>query len=118
MASYVGSTAFNENDPQNPVIADQYGIIMGTSHHEPMMRAHKEYTNRRKEVGAWDYATNKKNLDKSFRDGLERNKNFDNIITIGMRGDGDVAMGKGNDEENMKVLRHVVEGQRQIIKDE
>ena len=112
------ATAFNENDPQNPVIADQYGIIMGTSHHEPMMRAHKEYTNRRKEVGAWDYATNKKNLDKSFRDGLERNKNFDNIITIGMRGDGDVAMGKGNDEENMKVLHHVVEGQRQIIKDE
>ena len=112
------ATAFNEDDPQNPVIADQYGIIMGTSHHEPMMRAHKEYTNRRKEVGAWDYATNKKNLDKFFRDGLERNKNFDNIITIGMRGDGDVAMGKGNDEENMKVLRHVVEGQRQIIKDE
>ena len=74
--------------------------------------------NRRKEVGAWDYATNKKNLDKFFRDGLERNKNFDNIITIGMRGDGDVAMGKGNDEENMKVLHHVVEGQRQIIKDE
>lgn len=111
------ATAFNEDDPQNPVIADQYGIIMGTSHHEPMMRAHKEYTNRRKEVGAWDYATNKKNLDKFFRDGLERNKNFDNIITIGMRGDGDVAMGKGNDEENMKVLRHVVEGQRQIIKD-
>lgn len=111
------ATAFNEDDPQNPVIADQYGIIMGTSHHEPMMRAHKEYTNRREEVGAWDYATNKKNLDKFFRDGLERNKNFENIITIGMRGDGDVAMGKGNDEENMKVLSHVIDGQRQIIQD-
>lgn len=80
-----------------------------------MMRAHKEYTKRRKEVGAWDYATNKKNLDQFFREGLERNKDFDNLITIGMRGDGDVAMGKGDDEENMKVLRDVVEGQRQII---
>lgn len=111
------ATAFNEDDPRNPVLADKYGIIMGTSHHEPMMRAHKEYTNRREEVGAWDYSTNKKNLDKFFRDGLERNKRFDNLVTIGMRGDGDVAMGKGDDEENMRVLRDVVAGQRQIIKD-
>ena len=111
------ATAFNEDDPQNPVLADSYGIVMGTSHHEPMMRAHKEYTKRRKEVGAWDYATNKENLDRFFREGLERNKAFDNLITIGMRGDGDVAMGNGSDEENMKVLHDVVEGQRQIIRD-
>lgn len=41
-----------------------YGIIMGTSHHEPMMRAHKEYTRRRDEVGEWNYATNKARLDR------------------------------------------------------
>lgn len=111
------ATAFNEDDPENPALADRYGIVMGTSHHEPMMRAHKEYTKRREEVGAWDYATNKKNLDKFFRDGLERNKRFDNLITIGMRGDGDVPMGKGDDEENMNVLRDVVAGQRQIIEE-
>lgn len=111
------ATAFNEDDPENPALADRYGIVMGTSHHEPMMRAHKEYTNRREEVGAWDYSTNKKNLDKFFRDGLERNKRFDNLITIGMRGDGDVPMGKGDDEENMNVLRDVVAGQRQIIEE-
>lgn len=58
------ATAFNEDDLENPALADRYGIVMGTSHHEPMMRAHKEYTKRREEVGAWDYSTNKKNLDK------------------------------------------------------
>ena len=31
--------AFNEDDPENPRLADEYGIVMGTSHHEPMMRA-------------------------------------------------------------------------------
>ena len=31
--------AFNEDDPLNPKLADEYGIVMGTSHHEPMMRA-------------------------------------------------------------------------------
>ena len=109
-------TAFNEDDPLNPQVADMYGIVMGTSHHEPMMRAHKEYTRRRDEVGEWNYATNKARLDSFFTAGLERNKAYDNIITIGMRGDGDVAMSDGGDAENMAVLRDVVAGQRDIIK--
>ena len=108
---------FNEDDPQNPLLADEYGIVMGTSHHEPMMRAHKEYTSRRNEVGPWDYSINKERLDKFFREGMERNKNYENLVTIGMRGDGDVAMGKGNDEDNMKTLSKVIESQRKIISD-
>lgn len=110
------ATAFNEDDPKNPELADMYGIVMGTSHHEPMMRAHKEYTRRRGEVGEWNYATNKARLDKFFADGLRRNKAYDNIITIGMRGDGDVAMSNGGDRQNMRVLADVVNGQREIIK--
>lgn len=106
---------FNEDDPLSPVLADEYGIVMGTSHHEPMMRAHKEYVYRKDSIGAWDYSTNKANLDRFFEEGLARNKNFDNLITIGMRGDGDVAMGKGDDEDNMKTLKNVVDGQREII---
>lgn len=109
------ATAFNEDDPLNPELADMYGIIMGTSHHEPMMRAHKEYTKRRTEIGPWNYVTNKNNIDRFFREGVERNKNYDNIITIGMRGDGDVAMGNGDDNENIKVLEDVIDGQRKII---
>jgi hypothetical protein len=107
--------AFNEDDPMSPVLADEYGIVMGTSHHEPMMRAQKEYTNRKKEIGPWDYTTNAENLKKFWYDGLERNKRFENLITIGMRGDGDVAMGKGNDEDNIKTLRKVVADQQAII---
>lgn len=110
------ATAFNEDDPKNPELADMYGIVMGTSHHEPMMRAHKEYTRRRDEVGEWNYATNKARLDKFFADGLRRNKAYDNIITIGMRGDGDVAMSDGGDRQNMRVLADVVKGQREIIR--
>lgn len=106
---------FNEDDPLSPQLANDMGIVMGTSHHEPMMRAHKEYVYRKDSIGAWDYATNKANLDKFFEEGLERNKAYDNLITIGMRGDGDVAMGNGDDEDNMKTLKDVVDGQREII---
>ncbi len=111
------ATAFNEDDPESPRLADEMGIVMGTSHHEPMMRSHQEYLRRKEQVGPWDYATNKECVDQFFREGMERNKNYDNLVTIGMRGDGDVAMGKGDDTENMKTLGKVIEGQRKIIKD-
>ena len=111
------ATAFNEDDPESPRLADEMGIVMGTSHHEPMMRSHQEYLHRKDQVGPWDYATNKERVDQFFREGMERNKAYDNIVTIGMRGDGDVAMGKGDDTENMKTLKNVIEGQRKIIKD-
>lgn len=108
--------SFNEDDPLNPVLANEYGIVMGTSHHEPMMRSHTEYTSRKDVVGPWDYSVNKEKLDVFFTEGLERNKPYDNLITIGMRGDGDVAMSEAGDEANMKVLANVVEGQREVIK--
>lgn len=109
------ASAFNEDDPMNPALADEYGIVMGTSHHEPMMRSHKEYTTRREEVGPWDYSVNKEKLDQFFTEGIERNRAFDNLITIGMRGDGDAAMGKGSDDENRRTLHGVIQGQREII---
>jgi hypothetical protein len=40
------NNAFNEDDPNNPALADEYGIVMGTSHQEPMMRAQKEWDRR------------------------------------------------------------------------
>lgn len=108
---------FNEDDPLSPKVADEMGIVMGTSHHEPMMRAHKEYTTRKEEVGPWDYSVNPDRLNKFFTEGLARNRMYESIITIGMRGDGDVAMGRGDDVENMKTLKKVIETQRQIISD-
>ena len=111
------ATAFNEDDPESPRLANEMGIVMGTSHHEPMMRSHREYLKRKEQVGPWDYASNKERIDQFFREGMERNKAYDNLVTIGMRGDGDVAMGNGDDQENMRTLKNVIEGQRKIIKD-
>ena len=65
------NNAFNEDDPDNARLADEYGIVMGTSHHEPMMRAHKEWTSRREKYGngQWNYATNAEALQQFFREG-------------------------------------------------
>lgn len=109
------ASSFYEDDPENGRLAEDMGIVMGTSHHEPMMRPHKDYTRRRKEVGPWDYASNKERIDSFFTDGIRRGRDFESIVTIGMRGDGDVAMGGTTDEDNMKVLADVVENQRGIL---
>ncbi len=110
--------AFNEDDPENPRLADEYGIVMGTSHHEPMMRAQKEWGTHRSEYGngEWNYLTNKAGLKKFWEDGFNRNKNYEQIVTMGMRGDGDMAMvDAGSAEANFKLLERIMSDQRRII---
>ena len=110
--------AFNEDDPENPRIADEYGIVMGTSHHEPMMRAQKEWGNHRKEYGngEWNYQSNEAGLKKFWEDGLNRNKDYENVVTMGMRGDGDLPMKDfGSAEANFKELERIMKEQREII---
>ena len=106
--------AFYADDPENLKTADEMGIMMGTSHHEPMARNHQEYARNRKEWGAWNYQKNKDNLDRFFREGIERMKGTDDIVTIGMRGDGDEAM---SEDADTKLLQTIVENQRRIIKE-
>ena len=104
--------AFYADDPENLKTADAMGIMMGTSHHEPMARNHQEYARDRKGWGAWNYQTNKQSLDRFFTEGIERMKGTDDIVTIGMRGDGDEAMG---DKTDTKLMESIISNQRKII---
>ena len=105
--------AFYADDPENSKTADEMGIIMGTSHHEPMARNHQEYARKRGEWGPWNYQKNQQKLDQFFREGIERMKGTEDMVTIGMRGDGDEAM---SEDADTKLLQRIVENQRKIIK--
>lgn len=102
--------SFNSDDPLNPELAEEYGIVMGTTHHEPMNRAHAEW--RKTGKGPWNYETNDSTLRKFWRDGIERIGDNETIISLGMRGDGDMAMSK---ETNIALLEKIVKDQREII---
>jgi len=119
------SWAFYEDDPLNSRTADEMGIIVGTSHHEPMARNHQEWARRRNEYGVWDYATNQKVIDRFFREGIERAADTEDLITIGMRGDGDTAMGgkEGQDDKfvpdydyMIRMMQKIFDNQRKIIR--
>ena len=116
--------SFYADDPLNSPTASDMGVIMGTSHHEPMARNHQEWARHRKEYGEWNYVTNQKVIDEFFREGVRRSKDNEDIITIGMRGDGDTAMGAKeghddefvpNDDETIKLLEKIIKNQRNII---
>lgn len=102
--------AFYDDDPRNPELADEYGVVIGTSHHEPLMRTHVEWS--RYGEGDWNYETNPENLQKFWKEGMERTGDYESLVTVGMRGDGDEAMTEGT---AIELLENIVEDQRQII---
>lgn len=115
------TNAFNEDDPDNPRLADAYGIVMGTSHHEPMLRSHHEWLSHRSQYGngEWNYVSNEAGLKQFFRDGIRRNKAYESIVTMSMRGDGDTAMpDAGGLEANKKLIEKIIHDQQEIITEE
>ncbi|MCF4101086.1 glycosyl hydrolase 115 family protein [Gillisia sp. M10.2A] len=103
-------SAFYDDDPKNPFLANEYGVVIGTSHHEPLMRAHDEW--RRFGNGDWNYNTNPENLRKFWKEGMKRMGNNESIVTVGMRGDGDEPMSEGT---AISLLENIVKDQREII---
>lgn len=103
-------SAFAADDPKNLEVADEYGIVISTSHHEPMMRAHDEWS--RYKGGAWNYETNTAKLQEFWRGGIERMGQYESVVTLGMRGDGDEAM---SEETAVDLLQKIITDQRQIL---
>jgi hypothetical protein len=106
-----------EDDPRSLELAAEMGIVLGTSHHEPLTRAHTEWDRAKHDgraEGEWNYATNAGQLQQFWRAGMERfvDSGADGVITIGMRGDGDEAM---SEDTAIPLLEQVVADQRKII---
>lgn len=100
-------------------LADTYGIVMGTSHHEPMMLAHQDWSRNKSKYGngQWDWVTNQEGLTKFFTYGATNFGKYDNVCTIGMRGDGDSTMlPEGSTvEENVTLLKEIITAQKNIL---
>ncbi|MFC5871933.1 Glycosyl hydrolase family 67 N-terminus [Chryseobacterium arachidis] len=109
--------AFYDDDALSGPLANEMGIVMGTSHHEPMAQAQTDwhrYIKKNNLPNVWDYSKNEKVLQEFWKLGLKRSKNWEKLVTVGMRGDGDEAMGEGT---NISLLEKIVKDQRKIITD-
>lgn len=121
----------------NAVLASRYGVTVGASHHEPMARSGGEWgglqaywggniTYRDSKISTdqgqkvWNYLLNPNNLEAFWSDAIYRNGSFDNLFTVGMRGENDSALidetGRTlTTEENIELLKAVLRTQDKIL---
>ncbi|KAF1833840.1 hypothetical protein BDW02DRAFT_598677 [Decorospora gaudefroyi] len=106
---------FNVDDARNQPLADEYGIVMGTSHTEPMVRATNEWTKVANGTGqTWSWSTNNETIYDYFYEGAQRAAPFENVVTVGMRGYHDTSM---TADVQTELLEAVVRAQQEILND-
>ena len=106
----------------NAELADELGVVMGASHHEPCCRNGEEYRYVRGPGSiygdAWNFWKNREGITKFWEDGLKRNGKFENVITVGMRGEADTAiMQNATLADNINLLRDVLKTQNRLIRE-
>src|SRR5688572_30028744 len=107
--------AFAEDDPENPRLADEYGIVMGTSQQEPMMRAQREWDwHQGRQLGNWNFATHEQALTEFWEGAVKERGRFENLYTVGLRGENDTAMVQG-ESQSIMLLQRIVDVQRRKL---
>ena len=120
-AMWASSFALDGPGNLNEVLADEYGIAIGASHHEPLLRAGEEF---KKFKGPdspygeeWDYIANREGMHKFWRDAMERSGHLNKIIMVGIRGEADseILGTEAGMKANVDLLRDAINAQRKII---
>ena len=100
----------------NKEMADSCGILIGTSHCEPLLRnnvAEWDHTVR----GAYNYITNREQVQQYWTERLQEVKGSEEFFTIGMRGIHDGSMeGVKTKQEKLEGLQQVIDDQRELIR--
>lgn len=114
----VWSRSLFDDDPENQKLASEFGIVMGTSHEAPMMRAQDEWDRYGQASGpyggngAFSFVRNQSTLERYWEDSIRRANGYESLVTVGMRGNGDVGM---EDAQGIELMQRIVSTQRRIL---
>jgi hypothetical protein len=99
----------------NKFLADVYGIVMGSSHCEQMLRDNVDEW-KTEANGEYNYVVNRDGVLKYWEQRVRENGRFENVYTLGMRGIHDGAMpGGGTEREKAERLHHIITDQREML---
>ena len=115
-AMHNGTQAFN-GDPENARLADDYAIVMGTSHCEQMLRNNEDEWKNVGTYGDFNYITNRQTMIDYWEERVRTNGRYENIYTLGLRGIHDYPMeGASTTEERTALMQKALDDQRDIIR--
>ena len=103
--------------PDSKKVADEYGIMITTSHCEPLLfnnASLKEWDSSRD--GDWNYKENRETIYNKLDNRVKEASPYENIYTLAMRGLHDAGMrGNLSDQEKVQVLAQAIRDQREIL---
>lgn len=112
-AMHPSSGAFNKY-PENKKVADSYGIVMSSSHCEPLL--FNNVTEWHKDIhGEWNYITNKKGIIDVLDKRISENHPYENVYTIAMRGIHDSGLVGVPKDKEVELVEEVIKDQRGIL---
>jgi len=117
----VWGRAFAEDDPLNHATAKRYGIVMGTSHEAPMMRGIEEWNRHATGghdpyggTGEWSFRRNPDAIRAYWADGIKRmvDEDFEGVVTVGMRGNGDTQLPDG---DSIELMQSILTAEQEVL---
>jgi hypothetical protein len=113
-AMHPGSLAFNAV-PENAALADKWGIVMGSSHSEALLRNNVGEWDEKRD-GPWNYQTNAAAMNAYWDKRLEENGKYENFYTVGLRGVHDSGLeAAGSPQVKAKLVEDVMTAQRKLL---
>lgn len=114
-AMHNGTRAFNSN-PENARLADDYAIVMGSSHCEQMLRNNEDEWKNAGIYGDFNYITNRETMIDYWETRVKTNGEYENTYTLGLRGIHDYPMdGANTTEERTRLMQQAINDQREIL---
>lgn len=120
-AMHPGTQAFND-DPENARLADDYAIVMGSSHCEQMLRNNEGEWKavEQRAPGTWgdfNYITNRATMQRYWETRVKTNGRYENTYTLGLRGIHDYPMeGANTTEERVRLMQQAIDDQRDMLR--
>jgi len=113
-AMHPGTLPFNAL-PENAQLADKWGIVMGSSHSEALLRNNVGEWNEKTD-GPWNYQTNRAAIDAYWAERLRKNGKFENLYTVGMRGVHDSGLeATGTVQDKAHLVEEALRTQRSLL---
>ena len=113
-AMHPGTRPFNAT-VEDAVLADKWGIVMGSSHSEALLRNNVGEWNEKTD-GPWNYQVNRVAIDHYWDQRLAANGHYENLYTVGMRGVHDSGLeATGSPEVKARLVETVMDSQRAML---